>query len=82
MFSILETLARMDSTIMLYGESGVGKEVATNFIRRHSGRKDAVIVPVNCASIPNELIGELSSWETEIGGGNAALEQAANSRQR
>jgi len=63
-FASLEALARMDSTIMLYGESGVGKEVAANFIRRHSARKDAVFVPVNCAAIPNELIeSELFGYE-------------------
>lgn len=63
-FASLEALARMDSTIMLYGESGVGKEVAANFIRRHSARRDAVFVPVNCAAIPNELIeSELFGYE-------------------
>jgi len=83
-FSILETLARMDSTIMLYGESGVGKEVATNFIRRHSGRKDAVFVPVNCAAIPNELIeAELFGYEKgaftgALKEGRAGLFEVAN----
>ena len=63
-FSTLESLARMDSTIMLYGESGVGKEVAANFVRRHSFRKDAIFMPVNCAAIPNELIeAELFGYE-------------------
>lgn len=63
-FASLEALARMESTIMLYGESGVGKEVAANFIRRHSARRDAVFVPVNCAAIPNELIeSELFGYE-------------------
>ena len=63
-FSTLESLARMDSTIILYGESGVGKEVAANFVRRHSNRKDAIFVPVNCATIPTELIeSELFGYE-------------------
>lgn len=63
-FSTLESLARMDSTIMLYGESGVGKEVAANFVRRRSRRKDAIFLPVNCAAIPDELIeAELFGYE-------------------
>ena len=63
-FASLEALARMDSTIMLYGESGVGKDVAANFIRRRSPRKDAVYIPVNCAAIPDDLIeAELFGYE-------------------
>ena len=83
-FASLEALARMDSTIMLYGESGVGKEVAANFIRRHSIRKDAVFVPVNCAAIPNELIeSELFGYEKgaftgALKEGRAGLFEVAN----
>lgn len=83
-FAMLETLARMDSTIMLYGESGVGKEVAANFVRRHSQRKDAVFVPVNCATIPNELIeAELFGYEKgaftgALKEGKAGLFEVAN----
>ena len=83
-FAALETLARMDSTIMLYGESGVGKEVAANFIRRHSQRKDAVFMPVNCAAIPNELIeSELFGYEKgaftgALKEGRAGLFEVAN----
>lgn len=83
-FSMLEVLARMDSTIMLYGESGVGKEVAANFIRRHSMRKDAVFVPVNCAAIPNDLIEaelfgyEKGSFTGALKEGRAGLFEVAN----
>ncbi|MEA4815008.1 MAG: sigma 54-interacting transcriptional regulator [Oscillospiraceae bacterium] len=59
MIYILQTmakLARSDSTIMLYGESGVGKEVMANYIRQNSRRKDDIFVPINCAAIPSELI--------------------------
>ena len=83
-FSTLETLARMDSTIMLYGESGVGKEVAANFIRRRSSRKDAMFMPVNCAAIPNELIEaelfgyEKGSFTGALKEGRAGLFEVAN----
>ena len=84
MFSTLESLARMDSTIMLYGESGVGKEVAANFIRRRSTRKDAIFLPVNCAAIPDELIeAELFGYEKgaftgALREGRAGLFEVAN----
>ena len=83
-FSTLESLAHMDSTIMLYGESGVGKEVAANFIRRHSARKDAIFMPVNCAAIPEELIeAELFGYEKgaftgALKEGRAGLFEVAN----
>lgn len=83
-FATLETLARMDSTIMLYGESGVGKEVAANFIRRRSSRKDAMFMPVNCAAIPNELIEaelfgyEKGSFTGALKEGRAGLFEVAN----
>lgn len=60
----LHNLARSDSTIMLYGESGVGKEVMANYIRQCSNRKDKVFIPINCSAIPSELIeSELFGYE-------------------
>lgn len=49
-------IAPTDSTVMLYGESGVGKEVFSNYIHNYSLRKDEIFVPVNCAAIPQELL--------------------------
>lgn len=67
MLYILQTLAKLarsDSTIMLYGESGVGKEVVANYVRQNSPRKDKLFVPINCAAIPSELIeSELFGYE-------------------
>lgn len=48
--------AKLDSTIMLYGESGVGKEVVANFTHKNSLRCDNFFMAVNCAAIPNELM--------------------------
>ena len=60
----LSTLADTDSTIIIYGESGVGKEVIANYIYQHSRRKDNVFIPINCAAIPENLIeSELFGYE-------------------
>lgn len=57
-------IAPTDSTVMLYGESGVGKEVVANYIHNHSLRKDEIFVPINCAAIPQELLeSELFGYE-------------------
>ena len=57
-------IAPTDSTIMLYGESGVGKEVMANYIHSYSNRKDEIFMAVNCATIPESLIeSELFGYE-------------------
>jgi len=58
MMKILETARRVantDTTILLDGESGVGKEVLARYIHRHSSRHQQPFIPVNCAAIPTEL---------------------------
>lgn len=63
-FSLLDTISDTDSTVMLYGESGVGKEVIANYIYQHSHHKSEVFVPINCAAIPENLIeAELFGYE-------------------
>ena len=77
-------IAPTDSTVMLYGESGVGKEVFSNYIHNHSLRKDEIFVPINCAAIPQELLeSELFGYEKGgfTGAGNkgkAGLFEIAN----
>lgn len=57
-------IAPTDSTIMLFGESGVGKEVFANYIHSCSLRKDEIFIPINCATIPENLIeSELFGYE-------------------
>ena len=56
--------ARTDASIMLSGESGVGKEVFAKFIHANSPRKDAAFVALNMAAIPENLIeSELFGFE-------------------
>lgn len=61
---LADSVARMDTTVVLCGESGVGKEVFAKYIRDNSRRKDAPYVKVNCGAIPENLIeSELFGYE-------------------
>jgi DNA-binding NtrC family response regulator len=53
---MIERIADMPSTVLLQGESGVGKEVAARALHRMSRRGAGPFVPVNCAAISAELI--------------------------
>jgi two-component system nitrogen regulation response regulator NtrX len=48
--------APTNATVLILGESGVGKELVARAIHRNSLRKDEEFVQVNCAAIPEELI--------------------------
>jgi DNA-binding NtrC family response regulator len=53
---LLRRVADIDSSLLLMGESGVGKEVAARFVHMISTRAEAPFRAVNCAAIPGELI--------------------------
>jgi DNA-binding NtrC family response regulator len=53
---LLRRVANIDSSLLITGESGVGKEVAANFVHQISKRAGEPFVAVNCGAIPNELI--------------------------
>ena len=62
--SLVVRVARTDSTCIIEGESGVGKEVVVNLIHELSLRKDMPFIKVNCAAIPESLLeSELFGYE-------------------
>ncbi len=56
MLKAVETVARTDSTVLLLGETGTGKELIARAIHHLSPRKDRTLVKVNCAALPAGLI--------------------------
>jgi DNA-binding NtrC family response regulator len=53
---LLRRVADIDSSLLITGESGVGKEVAAKFVHQISTRADEPFVAVNCGAIPTDLI--------------------------
>jgi len=53
---LIETVATGDSTVLLLGETGTGKELIARAIHNRSRRKDRNLVKLNCAAIPTGLL--------------------------
>jgi Nif-specific regulatory protein len=53
---IIERVAQTDSSVLLLGESGVGKELFAEQIHIRSARKNAPFIRVNCAALPEGLL--------------------------
>lgn len=56
MLSNAQKIAASDTFVLIQGPSGTGKELVANLIHHKSSRKDRPFVPVNCASIPDQLL--------------------------
>jgi len=54
--SMIERVAPTDQTVLIGGESGVGKEVIAKAIHSNSVRKQQNFVPINCAALPEPLL--------------------------
>ncbi|MDH3417900.1 MAG: sigma 54-interacting transcriptional regulator [Gammaproteobacteria bacterium] len=55
MLAQLEAVAQTSASVLIHGESGVGKELVAHALHSRSPRADGPLVKVNCASIPREL---------------------------
>ncbi|HJQ34771.1 MAG TPA: sigma-54 dependent transcriptional regulator [Pyrinomonadaceae bacterium] len=53
--ALAETAARADSTVVITGESGTGKDVLARFVHARSSRADSPMISVNCAALPETL---------------------------
>ncbi len=60
----VEKTAKYDATVILLGESGVGKNIIANLIHSLSDRKDKPFIYINCGAIPSNLLeSELFGYE-------------------
>lgn len=53
---LIQKVAPTQSTVLIHGETGVGKELVARAIHRESPRKDGPFIRVNCAALPDSLI--------------------------
>ncbi len=56
LFQQIKQIGRADGPVVIIGESGVGKELVAQAVHAESERKGEAFVPVNCASIPENLL--------------------------
>jgi DNA-binding NtrC family response regulator len=64
LFSRLQKVAKEDCSVLVEGETGVGKELVANAIHNYSGRYAQPLVAINCGAFPKDLIqAELFGYE-------------------
>ncbi len=54
--SMIERVAKSDSTVLIMGESGTGKELVAKALHFNSVRSSEAFIPINCGAIPAELL--------------------------
>ncbi|HMM06280.1 MAG TPA: sigma 54-interacting transcriptional regulator [Clostridiales bacterium] len=58
MMSLASKIAKIDSTVMIKGESGTGKVMLGQYIHRYSNRRNGAFVSLNCAAMSGEQLAE------------------------
>ncbi len=53
---LVKTVGPLDSTVLIYGETGTGKEVVADCLHKMSSRKGRPYIKVNCAALPDTLL--------------------------
>ncbi|WP_324779282.1 sigma-54 interaction domain-containing protein [Thiobacillus sedimenti] len=72
----LARVAESEASILLYGESGVGKELAARFIHARSARAGGAFIVINCAAVPETLFeSELFGHEQGAFSGSRGLKK-------
>ncbi|QEC40280.1 sigma 54-interacting transcriptional regulator [Pseudobacter ginsenosidimutans] len=73
-FDLVTQVAPVDTSVLLLGESGTGKELVARAIHNLSSRKDKLLVKMNCAALPANLI-ESELFGHEKGAFTGAMEK-------
>jgi DNA-binding NtrC family response regulator len=55
-YSLIQRLLENDTTVLITGETGTGKELVARALHYNSPRRDGPFIPVHCAAIPGELL--------------------------
>jgi two-component system response regulator HupR/HoxA len=53
---LLRKVTATETTVLIQGETGTGKELVARFIHSESNRRDHIFIPVNCGAIPKDLV--------------------------
>ncbi len=80
---MIRRVAPTDTTVLIYGQSGTGKELIAKAIHAYSRRRDNEFLPVNCAALPeplleSEMFGHVKGAFTGASSDKTGLFEAAN----
>lgn len=56
LYTLIETVAQYDTSVLIYGETGTGKELVARTIHQYSQRADGPFIPVNCSALTSTIL--------------------------